>query len=225
LIDAKSLRDKYIEISHTVSGHESNALQSGTCPDQLVGSIGDFDGDAASFPLRESVTRLDNYPCIVLVMESPHIDEFIGDWGPAKGKTGVQIRRHIATIVADLGGQLSELILVNAIQHQCSLGVPTDRYRDTVFRNLWANGGAADFERRLTQIYRPGDMLFNCCTEGAPCKGLRQLVTVAIRNSLGAVPLHSGPHPFAWFSTQNRRAVRLVAAQQPAATDAASRRS
>jgi hypothetical protein len=157
-------------------------------------------------------------------MESPHTDEFIEEWGPAKGKTGVQIRKHIATIVAGLGGRLSELILVNAIQHQCSLGVPTRRYRDKVFRSLWKNGGSEDFERRLKQLYRPGDMLFNCCTGSDPRKGLRQLVTAAVRNSLGAVPLHSGPHPFGWFSERNRGAIRLVVAQQTAAADAASRR-
>lgn len=205
-----TLRNKYIEIARSVSGRVSTAHQSGACPDQFVGSIHDFDGDADAFPLRERVTRLDNSPCVVLVMESPHIDEFIGDWGPAKGKTGVQIRKHIASIVAGLGGQLSELILVNAIQYQCSLGVATRHYRDTVFRTLWANGGASDFERRLTQVYRPGDMLFNCCTGSDPRKGLRQLVTAAIRNSLGAVPLHSGPHPFSWFSSRNRMAVRLI---------------
>ena len=219
-----NLRDRFSEVARTFSEFESTALQSGTCPDQFVGSIDDFDGDAGDFPLREPVTQLDRSPCVVLVMESPHTDEFIGDWGPAKGKTGIQIRKHIATIVAGLGGQLSELILVNAIQHQCSLGVATKHYRDTVFRNLWANGGAADFERRLMQIYRPGDMIFNCCTGSNPRNGLRQLVTASIRNSLGVVELHSGPHPFGWFSEKNRMAVRLVAAQQPAAADAAELR-
>lgn len=224
LRDAVKLRDRYSEIAHTVSARESINLQCGACPDQRLGSIDDFDGDADAFPLREPVTRHDNSPCVVLVMESPHTEEFIGDWGPAKGRTGVQIRKHIATIVAGPGEPLSELILVNAIQHQCSLGVATHRYRDKVFRNLWVTGGAADFEARLTEVYRPGDMLLNCCTRGDPRKGLRQLVTAAIRNSLGAVPLHSGPHPYSWFSERNRKAVRLVAVQQTAAADATSQR-
>ena len=218
------LRERYSKVARTVTGRENIDLQCGACPDQRVGSIDDFDGNADAFPLREPVTRLDNSPCVVLVMESPHKDEFIGDWGPAKGKTGVQIRKHIASIVVSLGGQLSELILVNAIQHQCSLGEATHRYRDMVFWRLWASGGAEDFETRLVQIYQPGDMLLNCCTGSDRRNGLRQLVTAAIRNSLGTVTLHSGPHPSSWFSEQNRRAVRLVAAQQTDTAEAASRR-
>lgn len=114
---------------------------------------------------------------------------------------------------------MSELILVNAIQYQCSLGVPTRRYRDKVFRSLWENGGADDFERRLQQLYRPGDMLFNCCTGSGPRKGLRQLVTAVIRSSLGSVPLYSGPHPFGWFSERNRGSIRLIVVQQSLAAD------
>jgi len=104
---------------------------------------------------------------------------------------------------------LSELILVNAIQYQCSLGVATSRFRDKIFRNLWTNGAVADFEKRLTHIYQTGDMLLNCCTKGNTSESLRQVVTSAIRNSIGGVALHSGPHPFSWFSERNRRAVRL----------------
>ena len=213
------LGDKYLEIARRVVGRENIDLTYGMCPDQRVGLTGTFDAIGSDFHLREQVTRLDKFPCVVLVMESPHTAEFIGDWGPAKGKTGVRIRKHIATIVEDLGGQLSELILVNAIQYQCSLGVATHHYRDEVFRELWSNGGAGDFERRLKQIYRPGDMLFNCCTGSDPRNGLRQLVTAAIRKSLGTAPLHSGPHPVSWFADRNRRNVRLVTAQQIAAAD------
>lgn len=202
-----NLRDRYIEIARTV-GRENMDFQHGACPDQCVGSIVDFDGNSDTFPLRKPISRMEKSPCVVLVMESPHREEFIEQWGPAKGKTGVQIRKHTATIVTGLGGELSELILINAIQHQCSLGVATHQYRDTVFRRLWAIGGDADFKRRLKQVYRPGDMLFNCCTGGDPFNGLRQLVTASIRNSLGSVPFHSGPHPYSWFNERNRVAVR-----------------
>ena len=210
--DAVNLKDEYIEIARRVTGRENTELQRGRCHDQRVGLFSDFHGSAADFPLRKPVTRLNKTPCVVFVMESPHTDEFDGTWGPAKGKTGVQIRRHIATIVDGLGGQLSELILVNAIQYQCSLGVATWQYRDAVFRSLWKIGGARDFERRLRKIYRHGDMLFNCCTGSDPRNGLRQLITAAIRESLGPVPLHTGPHPSSWFSKQNRAVIRLVTA-------------
>lgn len=204
------LRETYCDIARSVIGSDNIDLQSGACPDQWVGSITDFDRNADTFPLRTLATQRANHPCIILVMESPHINEFVGEIGPAKGKTGVQIRQHIAAIVTDLGGPISDLLLVNAIQYQCSLGVPTSRYRDTVFRRVWEKGGAEDFSTRLKQLYRPGDMLLNCCTGGDPRTGLRQLVTQAIRSSLGTVTLHSGPHPFSWFNERNRRAIHLV---------------
>lgn len=210
LNDALNLTDQYCEIARTIVGSAHVNIQCGVCPDQVVGSIVDFDGNAGDFPMRQPVTRLDDRPCVVLVMESPHIHEFIENWGPAKGKTGTRIRKYIGAIVASLGGELSDLILVNAIQYQCSLGLPTNRYRDRVFKSLWETGGAVDFEKRLRLIYRPRDMLLNCCTGTEPLIGRRQLVTASIRNSLGSVALHLGPHPFSWISESNRMAVRLL---------------
>lgn len=204
------LRDRYCEIARTVTGRDQINIQCGVCPDQCVGSINDFESHANAFPRRVQVTRKVDFPCVILVMESPHKDEFIGGWGPAKGATGAQIRRHFGTIVAGLGGQLSELILVNAIQYQCSLGVATHLHRDHVFQSLWESGGSVDFEKRLKAIYRPQDMLFNCCTGSDKRIGRRQFVTASIRNSLGAVSLYSGPHPSGWFSERNRVAVRLL---------------
>ncbi len=208
--DALNLTEQYCEIARTLVGSEHVNIQHGVCPDQGVGSIGDFDGNAEDFPMRQPVTRLDDLPCVVLVMESPHIHEFIENWGPAKGKTGTRIRKYIGAIVTGLGSQLSDLILINAIQYQCSLGLPTHRYRDRVFKSLWETGGAVDFKQRLKLIYRPQDMLLNCCTGTEPLVGRRQLVTAAIRNSLGSVALYSGPHPFSWISEPNRMAVRLL---------------
>ena len=68
------LRETYCDIACNVIGSENTALQCDACPDQRVGSIKDFDGNADTFPIRESATRLDDHPCIVLVMGSPHIN-------------------------------------------------------------------------------------------------------------------------------------------------------
>jgi hypothetical protein len=205
------LSKRFCEVARAIAGDGSIDFQCGACPDQSVGLIGDFNADSDDFPQRKPVARLDDRRCVVLIMESPHINEFIGEWGPAKGKTGKQIRKHITKIVTDPQGCLSELILINAIQYQCSLGISTDRYRDEIFYSFWQNGGKENFERRLKCLYRPMDMLFNCCTKGSSRKDLRHLVTAAIRSSLGAVSLHSGPHPCSWFCKRNRDAVRLDA--------------
>lgn len=139
--------------------------------------------------------------------------------GPCQRENWHTNSKNIGAIVAGLGGQLSDLILVNAIQYQCSLGLPTHRYRDRVFKSLWENGGAVDFKQRLKLIYRPHDMLLNCCTGTEPLIGRRQLVTAAIRNSLGSVALYSGPHPFSWISEPNRMAVTVVVAKHKPRSD------
>lgn len=97
-------------------------------------------------------------PCVLLVMESPHIDEhspklFYTPW-PANGPTGKRIRQRIAAadlpITADTG-----LVLMNAIPFQCSLGIsPIGKDRDTVFRPAWERGGRGFFPSRLMHWYR-----------------------------------------------------------------------
>ena len=207
-----TLGEKFCEIARSVPGSAKTNFKQKTCPDQCVGEIAKFGHDTSDFPRRGPAIQRESSPYVILVMESPHTQEFDGEPGPAKGSTGDQIRRHIAEILRELSpSPPSELILVNAIQYQCSLGVDTEVHRDEVFRRFWEKGGRRDFEERLTQVYNPGDLLLNCCTDGKPTKGLRKLVTAAIHDSLGMVPLHSGPHPCSWYSPRNRRSVRLVA--------------
>lgn len=215
-----TLRDTFYEIGRSVAGSATINFQRGACPDQCVGQIADFGDNPIDFPHRAPVTSRKKSPYIVLVMESPHINEFQGKLGPAKGQTGIHIRKYIEDIVRALNIPLPELILVNAIQYQCSLGVATKKHRNKVFRRFWKEGGRKDFERRMQQVYHPGDMLLNCCTGSHPKNGLRQLVTTAIHDSLGKVPLHSGSHPYSWFNDQHRRSVRLVAVQPSALPDA-----
>ena len=201
------LSNKFCEIGRSIAGANVSEFQCRACPDQLVGPIVGFKHNSVGFPNRLPTMKRDDSPLVVLVMESPHKEEFLGEWGPAKGKTGILIRQYIKGIVQRLRGPLSELILVNAIQHQCSLGVATHYHRDEVFLRLWAEGGREDFERRLAQVYRQGDMVLNCCTDSNP-KDRRQIVTDAIQSALGIGRIHSGPHPSSWFSTSHRRAVR-----------------
>ena len=69
-----------------------------------------------------------------MVLESPHVDEFIGNIGPAKGFTGDMIRNFLHEVInlQDVDG--FGLVLINAIQHQCSLGTSTSAHRDKIFR-------------------------------------------------------------------------------------------
>lgn len=70
------------------------------CPNQIVGRIGDL-SSGADFPLRINVeeVRKRSGSCVILILESPHKDEFVVDAkgvlnpiGPARGRTGSLIR-------------------------------------------------------------------------------------------------------------------------------------
>lgn len=171
------------------------------CPDQYVGKIDEFND---SFPLRVSVEqRPENTKCLIMLLESPHKEEFKVVPSPAKGTTGDLIRKHILN-VKDLS-VYSEygLILINAIQNQCSLGYSTECYRDEVFISVWNNGAKEIFIDRLKNVYREGDVIVNCCTKGKIKKQeLRKLVQDSIPRDLGKVLRRT--HPSSWYSPKNR---------------------
>ena len=104
---------------------------------------------------------------MILILESPHKDEFKGEPGPARGATGHAISSQLMNVIGLRQFSDYGLILMNAIQYQCSLGKPTAKHRDTVFRRVWGSGGAEDFKDRLKTTYRPGDVIVNCCTKVA----------------------------------------------------------
>jgi hypothetical protein len=134
-------------------------------------------------------------------LESPHIDEFIDTPGPAKGFTGEMIRKHLSEAY-DLTGWLEYgLILLNAIQFQCSLGSNTAVYRDRIFRATWIQGGRENFQSRLQASYRLGDQIMNCCTKGNDFEinpPLRSLVENAIRQVNPTIQTIKRMHPAAW---------------------------
>lgn len=109
---------------------------------------------------------------IVVVLESPHIEEFSSDFnGPALGRTGENFDKFFAGCILnymldqdDIESDLYEIALVNAIQHRASLGVKPNYYRDLVCIYSWINGGRKDFRERL-KGYSP-DIIINLCTKG-----------------------------------------------------------
>ncbi|MFD1009508.1 hypothetical protein [Oceanisphaera ostreae] len=179
-------------------------IEARRCPDQYVGLIAKFPFNA-DFPERISVERRpSDIKCVVMILESPHIDEFTNSLGPAKGQTGKLIRAHFLQV-----NGLSEyinhgLILMNAVQNQCSLGSSTDCYRDEVFATTWHDGAKEDFVRRLNSTFQIGDVIVNCCTKGKMKNNeLRQLVQQSIPSDKGEVLRRT--HPSSWYSEQNRR--------------------
>jgi len=186
----------------TVAAPEYGRLpETRLCPDQYVGRLSEV-LNHLDFPFRVAASERPDSPCLIMVMESPHRDEFIGIPGPAKGKTGELIRQHLGVAIDCTELQDMGLILMNPIQHQCSLGErDTALYRDKIFRAIWANGGREEFTVRLLATFKPGDTLMNCCTlssSGATGMPLRHLVESAIRAALPEVDSIKRTHPASW---------------------------
>lgn len=110
------------------------------CGDQFVGLVGIVcQKGLKDFP-KDSIDWISGTPYkpkspnrrLILVLESPHIEEFWVDVngllrakGPAKGNRGIAIRSYLTRIMDDVGD--CELILLNAIQFRCSLGRDLNR--------------------------------------------------------------------------------------------------
>lgn len=170
------------------------------CPDQYLGPLSEIIGKP-QFPLRVTAEQRTRQPFLVMILESPHVDEFIGDPGPAKGFTGDMIRNFLqeAINLQDVDG--FGLVLVNAIQHQCSLGMSTSEHRDKIFRVVWAQGGQENFVSRLRSVLRLGDVVMNCCTKGNDFElntPLRSLVEASMRHHFPEIQTIRRMHPASW---------------------------
>ena len=187
-------------------------LETRKCPDQFVGKIPDL-CHGKPFPVRLPVNeRPKNDHCVILVLESPHSDEYVSKRGgpavpcPANGTTGQNICSYLGGL-QEPHHLTSGLILMNAVQFQCSLGVGTDVFRDDVFRGVWNGSGRSDFIGRLRNCYLDGDMILNCCTKGgADHDGLflRDLVDVAIAEATPTAPVTRLSHPSYWLGKIGR---------------------
>lgn len=170
------------------------------CPDQYLGNLAESIGNT-KFPMRKTASERSNRPCLILILESPHIDEFQGELGPAKGFTGKMIRQYLPdalghAVIKDMG-----LVLLNAVQYQCSLGSNTIVYRDRIFRATWNQGGRENFIARLKSVLMPEDLVMNCCTKGNDFEvnvPLRSLVECAVREVFPQAKTMRRMHPASW---------------------------
>ena len=182
--------------------------QATPCPDQYVGKISSFD-EKNDFVTREDPLRMEMrnpVECIILVLESPHKDELKDTVAPAKGSTGKLIRKYALEVLSHISSVKKKnsygLILVNAVQFQCSLGLPTRYYRDEIFLSAWEHGGRENFIERLTAIHKKGDIVVNACTMGN--FNLKDKVSCAICEAIGCSSFYEAKHPSSWFSSKNR---------------------
>lgn len=116
---------------------------------------------------------------IIIVTESPHIDEFnnvkiidlvLGtpvDARPVNGLTGANIMTYLGGLLKSEGLYFDDgnypIIVINAIQEQCSLGVDTKIYRTENFITSWENKRVI-LSNRLSSINPI--LTINACTAG-----------------------------------------------------------
>lgn len=197
--------DFYKKAKEVITNNVDIFIEKRLCSDQYVGMIKDFCFNSDDFPLRKNISeRPEDVSCIIIILESPHVDEFKGEAAPAKGLTGKNIRKYILEVFGLKKDTEKGLIIINAVQYQCSLGLPTQYLRDKVFQTVWSSGGKEKFKQRLKSAYREDDDIFNCCTKGyLSGVELRKLVQQEIPSDIESKFRRT--HPASWHSFKNRK--------------------
>lgn len=156
-----------------------------------------------------------NRNSIVIILESPHKNEYELDqlWdkpNPAMGTTGTKLGNNIGDLIKAVSKTYPQInrgkyqiVLMNSIQYQCSLGVtPLDvTVRDFVFSQIWKliDEIRESFVTRL-KSYKP-KFIFNLCTMGKVVPHLDFLVQALINDKYlkdNKVNLFVGNHPSGW---------------------------
>lgn len=164
------------------------------------------------------------FPVLAIVLESPHKEEF-GDnhqqaIGPAIGTSGNNLKKYLPQVVFNylparkvdnkiyyapedqIPNGKYNVLLINAIQYQCSLGEDTKQYRDEIFSAMWGKDEVRDdFKKRLTS-HNPC-VVINACTSTGD-KDRKSNVQNAINECQSKLNLQS-PHPSSWYDASNRR--------------------
>lgn len=156
-------------------------------------------------------------PRIIILLESPHKDEYDTDFNPirpANGITGCYLlcflphEDVLPRLIKEKGLELMpnttyDVLLVNPVQYQASLAFVFDnkmneKVRDKVWSKLFGVL-KQDFEQRI-KSYEP-DVILNFCTTKAG-KAVQKCINSVFAESLG-VQLFKGPHPSSWFNQNN----------------------
>ena len=169
------------------------------CPDQWVGRVlysphgfcylgNAFNDFTWRRNLSEIPSDIKNIFNLLIILESPHVDEYKMDSdggfsaiGPANGQTGRNLRAYLDTATVEITRQINfknpkefNLFLMNAVPYQCSLGEKlkgqNSKNRDAIFLNCWKYA-KEDFIERLTRYTNEKTIVINACTKGTRKRG------------------------------------------------------
>ena len=163
-------------------------------------------------------------PVVLLLLESPHADEYMCDResariqsiAPAQGVTGDRINAHLAEVLKhglspeDCGG--ASVVIANPVPYQASLVSISNQQKkwrpvgDAVWAALWKIEAVREhFAERLRQC-NP-DIVINACT-GARAKSLpyamNALVATFVAARCPAAKLYATTHPSSWWKAGHR---------------------
>lgn len=120
------------------------------------------------FDINKTNIFRDNAKKVVIILESPHKDEYLEKGNPicANGKTGENLKTQLVNLLSnlDVANQNTDIVILNAIPYQCSQGVSTEVLRDFVWLKCWYNFGYDNMLDLLNKI--SPDHIINCCTKG-----------------------------------------------------------
>lgn len=167
-------------LSQAINSHKLCNYSQHKCFDQVFGVLKRQGKAYVLTEERQEIPTLQSSKAaIIIILESPHIAEFDPitkqPLGPCQGKTGENIAMYLSEILKSnhVGLTLShkkyDIVLLNAIQYQCSLGEDTKLYRDAMFLYYWEQlDFRKDFVERLIRARTTysESIIVNCCTKG-----------------------------------------------------------
>lgn len=177
IMDKDAIRELFIKLAKEID--ESESFDKRKCEDQFVGLL-KVERRNARFckwlkcslekekrqnrqKLHDELFAYNDIPIILIVLESPHKDEFetlkynIEKPMPAMAITGDNLFKLLPKYMnrinatsehvgvsrgmgyVDMPSGIYRVLLVNAIQYQCSLGDEPKKYRNKIFNSMWNN--------------------------------------------------------------------------------------
>ena len=154
-----------------------------------------------------SLSRDSSNRRVIVILESPHIKEFEARTAPAPalGCTGTKLRAEWNNVFGD-EFESYDLILMNAIQYQCSLGFSPiqPEIRDYVFKSMFSDDCQRSFQERFSRYHRDKDLVVLAATKN---------LKIILQQSMGDLPYAEVSHPSSWRTKKRIELAKMSFAQ------------
>ena len=174
-------------------------------------------GCLRAVPVDGEGSRCGHNPVLLILLESPHRQEYRGSVanpiGPARGQTGINLKNCLGAMLGRSRGVMgtvpcgTRVIVANPVQFQASLhavhGGSLRHYdfrklRDSVWKSIWSVGEIReDFRVRISN-FAP-TWIINACTGGSKgWGGINCAVSNCLLRAQLGCPLYATTHPAIW---------------------------